>query len=85
VRNLYEELRTIPGLEVYPTGANFVLFKVRNGMTANELQTRLLDDHELYVRDCSNKLGMDAFHIRVASQGGEKDARLLEALRSLMR
>jgi histidinol-phosphate/aromatic aminotransferase/cobyric acid decarboxylase-like protein len=85
VRHLYEELRTIPGLEVYPTGANFVLFKVQNGMTASELQTRLLVSRELYVRDCSNKLGMDAFHIRVASQGQEKDARLLDALRSLMR
>ena len=53
-------LRTVPRLEVYPTGANFVLFKIQNGMTATELQTRLLDEHGMYVRDCSNKLGMDA-------------------------
>jgi histidinol-phosphate/aromatic aminotransferase/cobyric acid decarboxylase-like protein len=85
VRHLYEELRTIPALEVYPTGANFLLFKVRNGLTANELQTRLLVEHEMYVRDCTNKLGMDAFHIRVASQGREKDTRLVEALRTLVR
>jgi threonine-phosphate decarboxylase len=85
VLHLYEALRTIPSLEVYPTGANFVLFKVRNGMTANELQTRLLVEHEMYVRDCSNKLGMDAFHIRVASQGRDKDTRLVEALRTLVR
>ncbi len=84
VKNLYEELRAIPGLEVYPTGANFVLFKVQNGMTANELQTRLLLEHEMYVRDCSNKIGMDAFHIRVASQGREKDTRLVAALRTLL-
>jgi len=37
----------------------------------------------MYVRDCSNKLGMDAYHIRVASQGRDKDARLVEALRAL--
>jgi threonine-phosphate decarboxylase len=84
VRHLYEELRTIPSLEVYPTGANFVLFKVQNGMTAHELQTRLLIQHEMYVRDCTNKLGMDAFHIRVASQGREKDTRLVDALRTLV-
>ena len=30
------------------------------------------------MRDCSNKIGMDHFHIRVASQGREKDARLVE-------
>jgi threonine-phosphate decarboxylase len=85
VMHLYEDLRTIPRLEVYPTGANFLLFKIQNGMTANELQNRLLVEHEMYVRDCSNKLGMDAFHIRVASQGREKDTRLVEALRILVK
>ena len=85
VRSLYGALRTIPSLQVYPTGANFVLFKIQNAMTATELQSRLLADHQMYVRDCSNKLGMDAFHIRVASQGREKDARLVEALRTLVR
>jgi histidinol-phosphate/aromatic aminotransferase/cobyric acid decarboxylase-like protein len=84
VRHLQEGLRTVPHLDVYPTGANFVLFKVQNGMTAKALQTRLLVEHEMYVRDCSNKLGMDAFHIRVASQGREKDTRLVEALRRLV-
>lgn len=81
---LYESLRKITGLAVYPTGANFVLFKIENRFTAADLQTRLLDEHRMYVRDCSNKLGMDSFHVRVASQGREKDARLVEALRSLM-
>jgi histidinol-phosphate/aromatic aminotransferase/cobyric acid decarboxylase-like protein len=84
VRNLYEELRTVPRLEVYPTGANFLLFRILNDMSATELQTTLLEEHGMYVRDCSNKLGMDAFHIRVASQGREKDMRLVEALRTLM-
>jgi histidinol-phosphate/aromatic aminotransferase/cobyric acid decarboxylase-like protein len=85
VRQLYEDLRKIPQIEVYPTGANFLLFKVTNGMTANELQMRLLDEHAMYVRDCANKLGMDRFHIRVASQGRAKDARLVEALRTLLK
>jgi threonine-phosphate decarboxylase len=81
---LYAALRTIPGLDVYPTGANFVLFKITTGLTSAELQARLLDGHGMYVRDCSNKVGMDRFHIRVASQGREKDARLVAALRELI-
>jgi histidinol-phosphate/aromatic aminotransferase/cobyric acid decarboxylase-like protein len=48
------------------------------------LQALLLRDHKLYVRDCSNKTGMDQFHIRVASQGREKDARLVKALQSIL-
>jgi histidinol-phosphate/aromatic aminotransferase/cobyric acid decarboxylase-like protein len=84
VRQLHENLRTVPNLEVYPTGANFVLFKIQNGMDASELQARLLEEHGMYVRDCSNKLGMDAYHIRVASQGRENDTRLVQALRTLV-
>jgi histidinol-phosphate/aromatic aminotransferase/cobyric acid decarboxylase-like protein len=84
VRWLYGALQGIRGMDVYPTGANFVLFKIKGGQTAAELQGRLLRDHRMYVRDCSNKLGMDQFHIRVASQGREKDARLVDALRTLV-
>ena len=85
VRWLYAGLQSIAGIDVYPTGANFVLFKIKGGQTAAELQGRLLRDHRMYVRDCSNKAGMDRFHIRVASQGRDKDARLVDALRALVR
>lgn len=81
---LYEALARLPGIHVYPTGANFVLIKIQNGMTAQKVQSRLLDEHKMYVRDCSNKVGIDKFHIRVASQGRDKDAKLLEALKRLM-
>jgi len=81
---LYESLSKISGIAAYPTGANFVLFRLMARWTAAELQAKLLDEHRMYVRDCSNKLGMDLFHVRVASQGREKDARLVEALRTLM-
>ncbi len=83
VRWLYHALQAISGIETYPTGANFVLFKIKGGMTAAELQGYLLNEHRMYVRDCSNKIGMDNFHIRVASQGREKDARLVKALQTL--
>lgn len=85
VRWLYDRLCEIPGIGVYPTGANFVLFKVKGGMTALEFQTRLLKEHKMYVRDCSNKIGMDKYHIRVASQGREKDSRLVAALGVLLK
>jgi threonine-phosphate decarboxylase len=85
VRCLYNRLMAIPHLDVYPTGANFVLFRITNGTTAADLQARLLTEHRMYVRDCSNKVGMDTFHVRVASQGRNKDAELVEALRTLTR
>jgi histidinol-phosphate/aromatic aminotransferase/cobyric acid decarboxylase-like protein len=81
---LRDELDAIPGLSAYPTGSNFVLIRIENGMTATELQARLLEEHLMYVRDCSNKVGLDDRHVRVASQGREADALLVEALRRLM-
>jgi threonine-phosphate decarboxylase len=85
VRWLSSALRTMSGIHVYPTGANFILLKIKGGMTSAELQATLLNKHGMYVRDCSNKIGMDNFHIRVASQGREKDSKLVEALQRLLR
>ena len=45
VRCLYDSLKAIRGIDVYPTGANFVLFKIKSGMTAAELQGVLLSGH----------------------------------------
>jgi histidinol-phosphate/aromatic aminotransferase/cobyric acid decarboxylase-like protein len=85
VQWFYDQLCPMERFYVYPTGANFVLIRVENGMTAHELQMLLLREYRLYVRDCTNKRGMDAYHIRVASQGREKDRRLVDALRELDR
>jgi histidinol-phosphate/aromatic aminotransferase/cobyric acid decarboxylase-like protein len=85
VGRLRDELSAIPGLSVYPTGSNFVLFRIEGNMTAARLQERLLVDRLMYVRDCSNKVGLDDRHVRVASQGREADERLVDALRDLMR
>jgi threonine-phosphate decarboxylase len=84
VKWLHEAMQSLSGLTVYPTGANFVLSKITAGPTAVELQARLLRDYKMYVRDCSNKVGMDNLHIRVASQGREKDAQLVEALQAII-
>ena len=84
VRWLYAQLAGIDGITVYPTGANFVCFRIDTGMTARQLQHRLLVEHRLYVRDCSNKVGMDRFHIRVATQGRDADFRLVAALPAVL-
>ncbi len=85
VRSLYGELAHIDGITAYPTGANFVCFRVNTGSTARQVQRRLLVEYGLYVRDCSNKVGMDRYHIRVASQGRDNDRRLVEALPLVLR
>lgn len=80
---LQEELQNISGFLVYPSGCNFVFLKCELPLTARELQLHLLREFGVYVRDCTNKLGIDNRHIRVASQGRDKDRILIEALKSL--
>lgn len=83
VTDLYQKLQQIRGYKIYPTGSNFILIKIKFEMKAAELQRKLLEEKGLYVRDCSNKIGLDEYHIRVSSQGKEKDRFLIEALKEL--
>lgn len=83
ISHLYHELKSIKGFYVYPTGSNFVLIKSQIKLDGKQLQRTLLEDYHCYVRDCSNKIGIDKFHIRVASQGREKDKRIIDALKEL--
>jgi histidinol-phosphate/aromatic aminotransferase/cobyric acid decarboxylase-like protein len=80
VKLLYAKLKQLDGYKVYATGSNFILIRINYGLNAPDLQMRLLEEYGLYVRDCSNKLGLDTFHVRVASQGRLNDEKLVKAL-----
>lgn len=83
IQYFYENLKVIAGLKVYPTGSNFILVRIDFGLDSRTIQERLLEEYGLYVRDCSNKTGLDQYHIRVASQGQANDVRLIRALHEL--
>lgn len=83
VRLLYSKLTQLEGYKTYPTGSNFILIRIDFDLTALQLQVQLLEYYGLYVRDCSNKTGLDQYHIRVASQGEINDEKLVAALREI--
>ena len=83
VQELYEALCTISGYDVYPSNSNFILLKIKFEMSAYELQMKLLQDFGVYVRDCSNKIGLDDKHIRIASKGRDKDQLLIHGLKTV--
>ena len=77
---LLERLASSPWVEqIYPGEANFVLVRLR-GMTAAELQARLVP-HRILVRDCANFDGLDAYHVRIAVKAIEQMEPLTEVLR----
>lgn len=72
-------LAELPGLATFPSAANFLLVEIRNGISAVELRSRLLEKRIL-IRDCSNFKGLDGRFFRVAVRTGEENHRFLVAL-----
>ena len=81
---LLVELGAISGLQVYPSAANFVLFRVTApGVTHTEVFARLLDEHGILVRDVS-KYPMLERCLRVNAGTPEENDAFLAALRGIM-
>lgn len=77
-------MQEIPGIRVYPTAANFILFRVEApGITHGEVFDRLLADHGVLVRDVS-KYPMLERCLRVNAGTPEENDVFLDALRTLM-
>lgn len=77
---LYEVLRAMPGLRVFASAANFVLFRVANH---KQVFQRLLDEHGILVRDVSSYPMLQGC-LRVNAGSPEENDAFLAALRAIM-
>ncbi len=84
-RNRFEKnLREIPFLRVIPSQANYFLCEVLPPYTANGVVLAMLKHHNILMRDCSNKIGLDGkCYIRIAIRNQTDNVRLVEALRQV--
>jgi histidinol-phosphate aminotransferase len=81
---LYAEMRTIHGLRVYPSAANFILFRVdAPGITHGDVFDGLLRDYGVLVRDVSKYPMLDRC-LRVNAGTPEENDVFLHGLRSIM-
>lgn len=78
-----EQLRTIPGLRILPTQANYVMAELTGGVTAKALTRRLLLEHELLIKDLSAKV-RGGQYIRLAIRDDADNQRLVDALRDVL-
>ncbi|HTK88283.1 MAG TPA: threonine-phosphate decarboxylase CobD [Nitrospiraceae bacterium] len=81
---LFAALRTLNGLVVFSSLANFLLVELPPPHTAVEVAGRLYAQGIL-VRDCSATAGLTARTIRVAVRTPEQNRRFIRALRRLLR
>jgi len=77
------ELNRIPNIKVYPSRANFALVELTDGSNATEVMIKLLYSYGVYVRECSDKIGLEGQFLRVASRSFEENIIILEALKSI--
>ena len=77
-------LRSLSGLRVYSSAANFVLIELPAAICAGEVTERLAFER-LLVRDCSTLPGLTTQMIRVAIRTATENRRLLSALGACLR
>lgn len=80
----FAALRMVPSLRTYPTKANFCLSELVNGASLEWLVPLLLIRHGVYVRDCSDKVGLDGEYLRIAGRKEEENRILAEALQDVL-
>lgn len=81
---LLREMRGVPGIRVFDSAANFVLFRVESpAITHAELFERLLKEHGILVRDVSRYPMLERC-LRVNAGTEDETGAFLDALRAIM-
>jgi histidinol-phosphate/aromatic aminotransferase/cobyric acid decarboxylase-like protein len=83
-QSFFQQLAACSSVKVYPSMANFVLVELLDGVRADDLVQHLLIRHGVYVRTCSDKIGLDGEFVRIASRGQHDNQRIIEALTDVL-
>lgn len=78
------KLRQISFLRVIPSQANYFLVEVLPPYTAKEIVLRMLKEHNILMRNCSDKAGFDGKqYMRIAVRDYIDNNKLIDALKTL--
>ena len=77
------QLKELKNINILPSKANFVLVELLNGLTSEEVSLNLLVDHGVYVRNCSDKIGLEGEYIRIAARSFEENQLIYKALKAI--
>jgi histidinol-phosphate/aromatic aminotransferase/cobyric acid decarboxylase-like protein len=81
----YKLLGVVPNIHVIPSHANYLLCEPGGTISATDLAERMLRDHAILVKDCSNKVGMtNRQFLRVAVKDTADNDYFLAALSRIM-
>ena len=75
-------LKSIPGIEPYPSGSNFILCQWKRSENLDDLMRHLLS-HGIYIRDCRNFPGLEDNYFRLAVRTPADNTKLISVMTSL--
>jgi hypothetical protein len=77
-------LSQLPGMTVYPSQGNFLYVRLPEGVDGSLLRDRLLAEHGVLVRECSNKVGSSSRFLRLVVRPQEDVLRLMQAMEQVL-
>ena len=77
LRILFQESKEIL---VYPSNSNFVLMELLGGLSSNDFALDFLCRYGIYVRDCSDKVGLEGQFVRIASRTNQENEYFLNSI-----
>ena len=78
------DLSEINNLRLIPSQANYIMCELLGDMSSKELTQILLEDHNMFIKDLSDKRGFDGQYIRIAVKRVEENNRIVQALKDLL-
>jgi threonine-phosphate decarboxylase len=79
---LWKQLQNIPGIQAFPSAANFFFIRAACDASLDQLIDKLSSERIL-IRDCRNIEGLDGPFFRIAIKSRPDTERLLEQMRKV--
>jgi histidinol-phosphate/aromatic aminotransferase/cobyric acid decarboxylase-like protein len=83
IKQFGEELAKMKSYKIYPSQANYFLVELVSGIKSDEFSIALLSRYGIYIRSCSDKVGLQGEYIRVAVRSNRENKLILNALKEL--
>ena len=80
----FSDLKKIKFLRAIPSQGNYFLCEVTKKFSATELTTRLLEEHEILIKDCTGKIGFEGKNfVRIAVRERADNLFLVKQLKTM--
>ncbi|WP_248964425.1 pyridoxal phosphate-dependent aminotransferase [Sphaerisporangium perillae] len=83
-RSMFQQLSTLPGVTVYPSQGNFLMVRLPEGKDGKALRDHLFSAHNVFVRECGNKLGSSSRFLRLVVRPRVDVERLIDGMHSYL-